>query len=78
MSGRERREFLDWSLASARDRLRVGDILETYDCGYIAVKEITADGVIQGNTATGFAEHFWTWERLNFYSCCIIYEDESL
>lgn len=78
MNDRMQRKFLDWSLPSSRENLRVGDILETYDCGYIAVKDIKPEGVIQGNTAAIFPDHFWTWEKLNFYGCCIIYEDKIL
>ena len=61
-----------------RASVQVGDVLEAYDCGYIRVKEIRADGVVQGNMPVDrrgqrlFPDHLWTWEDLDRNRCVIV------
>ncbi len=65
------RHWWDWDDPSLRAELVVGTILETYDCAYIKVKEITPEGIIQdGGILEG--PHLWTWSQLKGLECLIV------
>jgi hypothetical protein len=56
------------------EQLRIGTVLETYDCGYIVVEGITDEGVI---ARTLWDPHYlWTWQTLKNLSC-LIYEQPA-
>ena len=52
---------------------RIGNILETYDCGSILVKDIRMRR--SEKTKPGFSDDpVWTWDARDRYSC-IIFQD---
>ncbi len=55
-----------WSRPALRAQLRVGTVLETYDCGYIRVDAITDEGIVSCGSQ-------WSWAELTRLEC-IIYE----
>ncbi len=64
-----------WGSPELRQQLRVGTILETYDCGYIRVEEITPDGVVSRTLNSD--RHLWTWADLQRLECTFYEESEE-
>ncbi len=58
----------DWDDPNLRAQLVVGTILETHDCGYIEVTEITPEGIIDSFDTP----QLWTWSVLKGMECLII------
>ena len=58
-----------------RDALRPGTVLETYDCGYITVNSVTADGVLADTIYE--RDHLWTWADLLRYECLLYYQPKE-
>lgn len=62
-------ERWNWDRPELRAELRRGTVLETYDCGYIHVEEVTGDGVVSREV---FAPHFlWRWDALTRLKCTV-------
>lgn len=70
--GPDRSYLWNWDDENLQKSLKVGMILETYDCGYIRVDEITPEGIVQRESVVG--EYTWTWDRLKALEC-IIYSE---
>jgi hypothetical protein len=64
-----------WDRPEFRQQLRIGTVLETYDCGYIRVEEITPDGVVA--RAPSSDRHLWTWADLQRLECTVYDESED-
>lgn len=64
-----------WDRPEFRQQLRIGTVLETYDCGYIRVEEITPDGVV--SRAPSSDRHLWTWADLQRLECTVYEESEE-
>lgn len=74
--GPDRSRHWDWTRPALRARVRPGTVLETYDCGYITVHRVEAEGVVQSPAPVvlgceGLEELLWTWEELKRYECTI-------
>jgi hypothetical protein len=61
--------IIDWENPEARSELRLGDIVETDDCAYLGVREITEDGI---RCQSG---HLWSWSRLNSRQARLMLEE---
>ncbi len=57
----------DWDDPDLRAELVVGTILDTYDCAYVKVSEITPEGIMDSFTPP----QFWPWSRLQVMECII-------
>lgn len=64
-----------WDRPELRPQLRIGMVLETYDCGYIRVEEITPDGVVSRTPDSD--RHLWTWADLQRLECTVVEEGEE-
>jgi hypothetical protein len=62
----------DWENPDRRALLRVGTVLETYDCGYIRVEQIVPEGVVSRGVRT--PRRLWTWKALKKLECIIYHQ----
>jgi hypothetical protein len=58
-----------------QDQVRVGTVLETYDCGYILVEEILPEGVISRTPIN--PRYLWTWSDLSRLQCIIYRQPDA-
>lgn len=57
----------DWDSPELRTKLKLGMILETYDCGYLEVQGITEEGILSRSFNLDAEDHepsLWTWEAM--------------
>lgn len=55
-----------------REALRPGTVLETYDCGYITVNSVTADGVLADTLFE--RDYLWNWDSLIRLGCIVYHQ----
>jgi hypothetical protein len=55
----------DWNRLELQAQLQVGTVLEDYDCGYIAVHEVSAEGI------TDVSGMHRSWADLKHRQCTI-------
>ena len=71
-TGPDRSHHWAWHSPDLRARIRVGMVLETYDCAYLRVKEIAEEGIVADGIEGPF---LWTWETLERLECTIFSGD---